>query len=99
MNIVGSTSKAVPPPSSLPFPEYDLKIEPEDYSEPASPEKTETERMREYDDYMRSAGDSLAAGSKVDSDLEKMAQGREDRQFEKFKTRIGHEPEQVLCVC
>ncbi len=55
--------------------------------------------MKDYDEYLRSADSVLAAGSKVDNDLERMAQGREDRQFEKFKKRIGHEPEQVMCGC
>jgi len=98
----GSGSGEIPP-SSFPFPEYELVIEPEDYPESAPAEKTEEERMKEYEEYVnsREADRMLAAGSKVDADLERMAQSKEDRQFEKFKKRISHEPEQVcvpMCV-
>lgn len=93
----GSSSGDIPPSSFL-FPEYELVMEPEDYSESAPAEKTEKERMREYEEFMhsREADGVLTAGSKVDGDLERMAQGKEDRQFDKFKKRITHEPEQVL---
>ena len=97
----GSGSGEIPP-SSFPFPEYELVIEPEDYPESAPGEKTEEVRMKEYEEYMKSreADGMLAAGTKVDADLERMAQSKEDRQFEKFKKRISHEPEQVrVCLC
>ncbi|XP_064623525.1 programmed cell death protein 2-like [Lineus longissimus] len=81
------------------FPEFEVVMETEQYKEVAIKEKSEEEKMKEYEKFMAGqVGKSTMTGKEVDSDLMKMAfnEEQEDKAFKRFKKRIEPEPEQVL---
>ncbi|KAK3090406.1 hypothetical protein FSP39_011610 [Pinctada imbricata] len=82
-------------PSELLFPEFELVTEPENYKD-SEKEKSETEKMEELNEFMKSEkAESLLQGVSSE-DIEKMANKEEDEVFLYFRKRTQHEPEQVL---
>lgn len=84
--------------SSCLFPQFELVTE----TEPELPEeeKTDEQRMREYEEFVKEKGSGLAEAADVE-EFEKEAAERGqvraeyDKTFRQFKDRISREPEQV----
>lgn len=79
------------------FPEYELVTEPEVLSSKEDSEKSEKERIKEYEDFMKSNAAENVLPDSASKDLEKMAvsDDSQDKIFLKFKERIKDEPDQV----
>ncbi|XP_013382200.1 programmed cell death protein 2-like [Lingula anatina] len=87
--------------SKVCFPEFELLIESEEFSDSdKEDEKSEEAKLEEYRHYMESNQEAMSHydSKSAAKDLEKMAgQENEDyKQFIKFKMRIQQEPDQVL---
>ncbi|XP_077997124.1 programmed cell death protein 2-like isoform X2 [Glandiceps talaboti] len=83
--------------SMLLFPEYEVVTESEDYK-PAQTEKSEEEKMKEYSKFVETEkGETMMKNKDMtEGELDKMAAQEEDVQFQIFRERIRHEPEQIL---
>ncbi|XP_045158815.2 programmed cell death protein 2-like [Mercenaria mercenaria] len=81
------------------FPEMELVTEPENNeSEKDCVEKTDEEKMKEYDEFLKKENVSQTCGEMSEAELQKMAskESENDKQLRRFKKRISQEPEQVL---
>ena len=63
-------------------------------------ERSEEERMRDYENFVKAKGSDVDTDGKIDTELEALAAaGKEamiaDKQFRKFKKRIARETQQV----
>ena len=87
-------------PNSFLFPEFEIVTEPEPEEEKDA-ERSEEERVRDYDKFVKTQGRDVDTDGKSDKELEALAAaGKEaimaDKQFKKFQKRIAREPQQVL---
>ena len=64
----------------------------------SSQEKSEEERLKEYEDFLQTSHAGRMLDGKVESDLDMMAtaDSEDTKQFNKFKSRISADSEQVL---
>ncbi|WAR23247.1 PDCD2-like protein [Mya arenaria] len=78
--------------------EFELVTETENVPTKGTKEKNDATKMKEYEEFLKSAKGSDAGESLPDSELQSMAgKGTDnDKQLLKFKERISFEPEQVL---
>ena len=73
-------------------------MEAENYKPKPTVERTDEERLKEYNEFTKAAeGDSGNTAKLSEKDLQDMARAetKKDKQFSKFKKRVDHEPEQV----
>lgn len=84
-------------PVSLLFPEQELVMEQEKCDAKPTEEKTEEEKLAEYKKYMKGTTDGASSQKLSEKDLQDMAKAetKKDKQFNAFKKRVDHEPEQV----
>ncbi|VDI64159.1 pre-rRNA-processing protein TSR4 [Mytilus galloprovincialis] len=80
------------------FPEYELITEPEILPKETKMEKSEEDKLEEYEEFMKSKAAESVLPDSAAKDLEKMAisENSQDQVFMKFKERIQDEQEQVL---
>ncbi|CAC5402962.1 TSR4 [Mytilus coruscus] len=80
------------------FPEYELITEPEILPNETEKEKSEEDKLKEYEEFMKSKAAESVLPDSAAKDLEKMAvsDNSQDQVFMKFKERIQDEQEQVL---
>ncbi|ESO86952.1 hypothetical protein LOTGIDRAFT_220203 [Lottia gigantea] len=78
------------------FPEFELVTEKEDFQ--ATKVKSNEDKMKEYREFLSSDSAKDIDDSLNPEELDKMAtkSSEDDEQFQAFKDRIRHEPEQVL---
>lgn len=79
------------------FPEYELITEPEILPKETEMEKSEEDKLEEYEEFMKSKAAGSVLPDSAAKDLEKMAisENSQDQVFMKFKERIQDEQEQV----
>jgi hypothetical protein len=76
----------------------EIVTETENYQPEDEVEKTDTEKMKEYAEYLKTENMSQTCGEMSEAELQKMAskESENDKQLRKFKKRISLEPEQVM---
>ncbi|GFO10820.1 programmed cell death protein 2 [Plakobranchus ocellatus] len=90
---------------NLLFKEFELVTEDEDikkdYCDSESPSRSDSERLAEYQQLMRSPQMQESEGKFTEEELDASAihETEDDQQFLKFKKRIEMEPDQVLRYC
>lgn len=76
------------------LPEYEIESDTE-YLPPENPEKTDEEKMKEYQQFMKSEKAPKDLQDVPLDDLDSVMK-KNDKAFNKFRKRIEHNPEQVI---
>lgn len=88
------TKKKKMPANPFLLPEYEIESDTE-YLPPENPEKTDEEKMKEYQQFMKSEKAPKDLQDVPLDDLDSVMK-KNDKAFNKFRKRIEHNPEQVI---